>query len=95
LIPRIVSITDGLNLVQVNRSTTGHLKVQLEEVSEPELVSASVDDRPVSKIEVLCIDPRAPRHEVNLRLPRLPKGSHVLQLRIGKRRLLPAAIQVE
>ena len=94
MVPRIISITDGVNLVQQNRSTTGLLKVQLEEVSDPESIGASVDGQPIARVEVLCIDPRAPRYEVNLRLPeRLPAGQHVLQLRIGPRRLLPAAIE--
>ncbi len=94
MVPRIISITDGVNLVQQNRSTTGLLKVQLEEVSDPESIGASVDGQPIARVEVLCIDPRAPRYEVNLRLPeRLPSGQHVLQLRIGPRRLLPAGIE--
>jgi SAM-dependent methyltransferase len=95
LVPRIVSITDAVNLVQKNRSTTGHLKIQLEEVSAPESVSASVDGLPVLQLEIMCIDPRAPRHEVNLRLPEnLAAGRHQLQVLVGTRRLLPAAVEV-
>ena len=94
LVPRIASITDAINLVQKNRSTTGHLKVQLEEVSSPESVTATVDDLPVPELEIMCIDPRAPRHEVNLRLPAgLAPGSHQLQVLVGSRRLLPAAVE--
>jgi len=94
LVPRIVSVTDGTNLLQANRCTTGQLKVQLEEVTEPESITASIDGLPVAGIEFLCIDPRPPRHDVNLRLPEhLPPGRHVLQLRVGPRRLLPAEIE--
>jgi SAM-dependent methyltransferase len=96
LVPRIVSITDGVNLVQKNRCITGHLKVQLEEVSEPESVTARLGDRPLPQLEIICIDPRAPRHEVNLRLPEnLPVGRHLLQISVGRRRLLPAEIETQ
>ncbi|HUA22288.1 MAG TPA: methyltransferase domain-containing protein [Bryobacteraceae bacterium] len=94
MVPRIISITDGVNLVQHNLISTGHVKVQLEEVSEPESITAKVDGRPIPHVEVLCIDPRPPRYEVNLRLPwLLPAGQHVLQLQVGPRRLLPARIE--
>jgi SAM-dependent methyltransferase len=95
LVPRIVSITDAVNLVQANTSTSGHLKVQIEEVSAPESISASVDGQPVLKLEFLRIDPRPPRHELNLELPRgLSAGAHTLQIRVGPRRLLSANIVI-
>jgi SAM-dependent methyltransferase len=95
LVPRIVSITDAVNLVQANTSTSGHLKVQIEEVNDPEFISASVDGKPVLKLEFLRIDPRPPRHELNLELPQgLSAGPHMLQIRVGPRRLLSANIVV-
>ncbi len=94
-VPRIVSITDGVNLVEKDRCTSGHLKVQLEEVISPDSVTASIDDRPVSYLSILRTDPRPPRHELNLELPQdLSPGPHVLQIHIGSRRLLPANIVV-
>jgi SAM-dependent methyltransferase len=92
-VPRIVSITDAVNLVQANTSTSGYLKVQIEEVNDPESISASVDGQPVLKLEFLRIDPRPPRHELNLELPRgLSTGAHTLQIRVGPRRFLSANI---
>jgi SAM-dependent methyltransferase len=92
-VPCIVSITDGVNLVQKNRSTSGYLKVQLEEVSSPGLVTATIDDQPVANLGILRTDPRPPRHELNLELPPgLSPGPHTLQILIGSRRLLPAKI---
>jgi hypothetical protein len=94
-VPRIVSITDGVNLVRKNASTTGLLKVQLEEISAPESISARIGDRMVERLEYLCVDPRAPRYEVNFRLPQgLPEGPNRLEIRVGERRLLPASIDV-
>ena len=95
LVPHITAITDGVNLVETNCSTSGHLKVQIEEASAPESIGASVDNQPVLHLEILRTDPRPPRHELNLELPRgLAQGSHTLQIRIGPRRVLPANIVI-
>jgi SAM-dependent methyltransferase len=94
-VPRIVSITDGVNLVEQNRSTSGFLKVQLEEVLAPGSVTATIDGQPVTHLGILRTDPRPPRHELNLELPQgLSPGPHTLQIHIGSRRLLPANIVV-
>jgi SAM-dependent methyltransferase len=95
LVPRIVSISDGFNLVEKNASSSGILKIQIEEVSSPDALTATVDGRPVDWIEIKCIDPRPPRHEINLHLPNgLPQGDHNLEIHIGPRLLLPAQIEV-
>jgi SAM-dependent methyltransferase len=95
LVPRIVSVTDGVNLVLENASNTGLLKIQMEEVRSPDSIRAMVDDKPVERIDVLRTDPRPPRHEVNLTLPKgLARGAHTLEIRIGQRRLLPTKIVV-
>src|SRR5262249_10086362 len=96
LIPRIISVTDGINLVQRNRSTTGLLKIQLEEVANPDSVRAEVDGIAIEHLEILCIDPVPPRHEVNLRLPAaLVAGGHMLMIRIGLRQLLPVEFELD
>jgi SAM-dependent methyltransferase len=114
LIPRIVSISDGINLIERNASSSGILKIQIEEVSVPAgtttsipsrdregaiaespALAVTIDGRPVDWIEIKCIDPRPPRHEINLRLPKgLLLGPHNLEIRIGSRLLLPAQIVV-
>jgi ubiquinone/menaquinone biosynthesis C-methylase UbiE len=95
LVPRIVSVTDGVNLVRQNATSTGLLKIQLEEVSSPDSVTATVDNQPVAQLDILRTDQRSPRHELNVELPKgLPPGPHTLQIRIGPRRLLPANIVV-
>jgi SAM-dependent methyltransferase len=94
-VPRIVSVTDGVNLVLKNATSTGLLKIQLEEVSSPDSVSAAVDDEPVARLDILRTDPRPPRHELNVELSKdLSPGPHTLEIRVGPRRLLPASIVV-
>ena len=95
LVPRIVSVTDGINLVEKNATRTGLLKAQIEEVSSPELVSATVDEQPVAHLDILRTDPRPPRHELNLELPPgLSSGDHTLRIQVGPRRHLSANIVV-
>jgi ubiquinone/menaquinone biosynthesis C-methylase UbiE len=95
LIPRIVSVTDGFNLVEKNISSSGVLKIQIEEVSSPESLSVTISGRPVAWLEIKCTDPRAPRFEVNLGLPEaLAPGRHLLQVRTGRWQL-PAEIDFQ
>jgi SAM-dependent methyltransferase len=94
LVPRIISISDGFNLLEKNASSSGILKIQIEEVTSPDSLSITISDRPVDWIEIKCIDPRAPRHELNLRIPEgLPLGSHRLLIRTGRWNL-PADIHI-
>ena len=94
LVPRIVSISDGINISD-SRITTGLLKIKIEEVRTPESIEVWVDDRRLELLANTCIDPVPPRYEVDARLPPdLRPGAHRLEIRIGRRRLLPAEIQV-
>ena len=95
LVPRIDSVTDGINLIDENRSTTGSLKVQIEEVLHPELITATVAGRPVRGLEYMLTDPVPYRYDVNFLLPEdLPPGRYPLQLKIGSRALMLREIEV-
>jgi SAM-dependent methyltransferase len=94
-VPRIVDITDAVNLVEKYRCTSGHLKVHIEELNSPDALSATVDGYLVRQLAFLRVDPRPPRYEVNLELPKgLAPGPHALQVLIGPRRVLSANIVV-
>ena len=95
LTPRILSVTDGINVIYKNRTTTGSIKVQLEEITQPELVSATVAEQPVRDFEIRCTDPLPPRYEANFRLPEgLLHGTHELRIAVGRRVLTPVSIEV-
>jgi SAM-dependent methyltransferase len=95
LVPRIVSVTDGVDLVLKNATSTGVVKVQIEEAISPDAVSATIDDQPVAHLDMYRIDPRPPRHNLDIELPKgLAPGPHTLQIRIGPRRILPASVVV-
>ena len=92
LVPRIVSVTDGVNLVLQNATNTGLVKVQIEEVIEPDAVTALIDDEAVP-VQISRIDPRPPRHNLDIQMPPgMAKGQHTLKIRIGPRRFLSANV---
>jgi ubiquinone/menaquinone biosynthesis C-methylase UbiE len=94
-VPSVASVSDGVNLVAGKRIETRMVKVTLEEISRPHEIEASVDGHPVSDIEFFCVDPRPQKFEVNLRLPEeIGIGPHQLELRMGRRKLAPIAIEV-
>lgn len=94
LTPRILSVTDGVNMIQKNRSTTGSVKVQLDEIMQPEAISATIAGLPVRDWEIRCTDPLPPRYEVNFRLPEgLRAGKHEMRVTIGQRVLAPVEIE--
>ena len=95
MVPRIVSITDAINLVAKSRCLSGVLKVQIEEVSAPESLEASLGDHPLQRLAITCIDRRAPRYEFDLRLPEnMPASRYPLKVRVGRRQLPPIDVEV-
>jgi ubiquinone/menaquinone biosynthesis C-methylase UbiE len=94
-VPRIVSVSDGVNLMSGNRIQTGSVKVVMEDVARPDEFAAQVDGLPGERVEVFCTDPLPRRYEVNFHLPEATTpGSHVLELRLGRRRFAPILIEV-
>ena len=95
MVPRIISVTDGVNLIQHNRISTGFVKAVVEEIADPSTVSVRIDSSPGKGLEVKCTDPVPPRYELNFSLPEaLPPGRHTLRIQAGSRSLMPQAIEV-
>jgi SAM-dependent methyltransferase len=93
LVPRLISVTDGVNLVVKNATSTGLVKVHIEEVMSPDSVSVTIDNEPVARLGIFRIDPRPPRHLLDIELPQgLAPGPHALQIHIGPRRVLTAPV---
>jgi SAM-dependent methyltransferase len=94
-VPRVASVSDGVNLVAGKRIETRMIKVVLEEISRSDELEASVDGHRVSDLEFFCTDPRPQKFELNIRLPdEIGIGPHHLELRMGRRKLAPIAIDV-
>ena len=94
-VPRVVAVTDGVNLLSGSRIVSGAVKITLEEVTPPLDFAAQVAGLPVSDIDIFCTDPIPPRVEINCQLPpHLAPGPYNLEMRLGSRRLPPVAIEV-
>jgi SAM-dependent methyltransferase len=95
LVPQVVTVTDGINLIEENRSTTGTLKIQIEELLHPDQVSMEVAGESLQNLGYLLTDPIPPRYEFNALLPEgLVPGRYNLQILVGRRPLLPRIIDV-
>jgi SAM-dependent methyltransferase len=94
-VPRLVSVSDGVNLLSAQRIESGILKATIEEVESIDGFAATVDRLPVREIETFRTDPLTARFEVNFKLPaELSAGGHVLHMCLGRRTLAQIGIEV-
>ncbi len=95
MVPRLIALSDGVNLVGGARVETRSVKLTFEEVTRPEEFAATIDGVPVEDLEFFCTDPMPPRFEVNFRIPNeVGMGSHLLEMRVGRRRLGVVSLDV-
>jgi ubiquinone/menaquinone biosynthesis C-methylase UbiE len=95
LVPRVMSVSDGIDLMSGARIVTGTLKATIEEVENPERLRVRVGGREVDKLDHFCTDPRLPRWEVNFDLPGgMEGGSSVVEIWLGDRALGRFPIEV-
>jgi ubiquinone/menaquinone biosynthesis C-methylase UbiE len=94
-VPRLVALSDGVNLLSFQRIESGTVKATIEEVDSIDNFGATVDGVPVRKVETFRTDPLASRYEVNFELPaESGRGGHVLKIRLGTRTLTQIGIEV-
>jgi hypothetical protein len=95
IVPRLASVTDGVNLVSDRRIETRRVKLVLEEIERPYEIEARIGGRRVDDLEYFCVDPRPQKFEVNFRLPEeIGPGYHELVVQIGRRKLAPVVLEV-
>jgi ubiquinone/menaquinone biosynthesis C-methylase UbiE len=94
-VPRLVALSDGVNLMSAQHIDSGTMKATIEEVENIDGFRATVDGIPVRKVETFRTDPLASRYEVNFHLPeRTGPGGHVLDIHLGARTLIRIGIEV-
>jgi SAM-dependent methyltransferase len=95
-VPRILSVTDGINMLSGIRIVSGTIKVTIEEVRSPAAsFQAMIDGQVVQNIDVFCADPLPPRYEINFDLPQQTSpGVHQLSMSLGSRQFAPIQIDV-
>jgi hypothetical protein len=95
-VPRILTVTDGINMLSGIRIVSGTIKVTIEEVRSPAAsFQAMIDGQVVENIDVFCADPLPPRYEINFDLPQQTSpGMHQLSMSLGNRQFAPIQIDV-
>lgn len=94
-VPRLISLTDGINLLSETEITSGSIKVMLEEIGDPAQVHFSLDHLPTQPLDWLCIDPVPPRHEFNLLIPEgYPGGETEIRIHAAGRILGPLRVRI-
>jgi SAM-dependent methyltransferase len=94
-VPRVCSVTDGVNLLSANRIESGFVKVVMEEIAEPNKLRARVSGRD-AQVTSFCVNPLHERYEFDFRLPsEIPEGPNQIELVLGQRRFAPIGIEVE
>ncbi|HWE50892.1 MAG TPA: class I SAM-dependent methyltransferase [Bryobacteraceae bacterium] len=95
VIPKLVSISDGVNLLSYQRVSSGSMKATVEEVPNMGDFAVSIDGTTIQHQEPFQTDPLSQRYEVNIELPEtIAAGGHVLQIRVGQRTLAKMGIEV-
>ena len=95
VVPRLVSISDGINLLSPQRVACGYMKATIEEAESIDTFRATVDNVPVTEWDTFRTDPRLSQYEVNFKLPDgTGGGGHVLEIGMGTRTLTRMGIEV-
>lgn len=93
-VPRLTSVSDGVNLLSGTTITSRSVKLFFEELARPESLEVRVDGTPVPDLDVFCTDPVNEKFEVNFHLPdTIGAGRREIELRLGAR-VIPSAIDV-
>jgi SAM-dependent methyltransferase len=101
-IPRLASVTDGVNLLSEDSIENRSLKVSLEDVpfDDPaglkRVFEARLGQHSLMIEEIFLADPLARRFEVNLRVPdEIPAGPYNLICQVGARKLPHVGLQLQ
>ena len=94
-VPRLTALSDAINLCSPQRVESGLMKATIEEVDDISSFVATVDGIAATDLDTFRTDPLCERWEVNFRIPsEIGAGGHVLELRLGTRRLALTGIEV-
>jgi SAM-dependent methyltransferase len=85
-VPRLISLSDGVNLLSGDLISSRSVKLCLEELAAPERLQVRLDGAPLQELDLFCTDPVNQRFEVNFTLPAaVTAGTHDVEVRLGAR----------
>lgn len=101
MVPKLVSVSDGVNLLSRMWIESRSVKIHVEEVGLENAADvraalrAEIGGQPIRELEVFCVDPLPQRYEVNLSIPsEVGPGRHQLAVSLARRRFAPLEIQL-
>jgi SAM-dependent methyltransferase len=93
--PRVLSVTDGINITSRYRVETGGAKVVIEDVDRPAEVSFRVAGRAPEFVQYECKDPITSTYEFAFHLAhKTPRGRQRLDVRVDGRETGPFDLEV-
>jgi len=93
--PRVISVSDGLDIESKNRVVMGGVKVTIEDIERPEEVLFSVDGRAVEFGQFECKDPVTSTYEFAFLLsPKTRLATRLLTVRVSGLDLPPVSIEI-
>ena len=93
--PRVISVTDGINLTVHYRTEMGGVKVTIAEIERPAEVSFRVKGRPVEYLQHECKDPITATYEFAFHIwHKTPQGTQPLAISVSGRDLEPVSLEV-
>jgi hypothetical protein len=93
--PKVISVSDGLDIESKYRVAMGGVKVTIEDVERPEDVSFTADGRPVEFGQFECKDPVTSTYEFAFLVsPKTRLGNRVLEVRLSGRDMPPIPIEI-
>jgi len=94
-VPRLTSLSDGVNLLSGVKIASRSVKLFFEELTAPERLEVHLDGAPIQDLDLFCTDPIKMRFEVNFKLPaKTARGAHSVEMRVGSRGFPPVGIEV-
>jgi SAM-dependent methyltransferase len=101
MVPKLLSVSDGVNLLSRMWIESRSIKMQIEEVgldsaaAVRQALRARIGGHEIRELDVFCVDPLPQRFEVNLRIPsEVGAGRQELAVSLGRRRFAPLEIQL-
>lgn len=93
--PRVVIVTDRVNLLARNRSENDGFQVSIVDVEDPAAVSIAIGAERAEVMAVVCEDPIGCTYAFGFPVPPgMPRGANTLTIRVGDRELEPVAVEI-
>jgi SAM-dependent methyltransferase len=93
--PKVISVTDAINIRSKYRTNTGGVKVNIEDVEHPDEVSFRADGQALEVVQVEFKDPITFTYEFSFYLPpKMKSGERRLDISVSRRALPPVTLQV-